>query len=78
MDDTPPLAANMVNMELLMSVSSGYCLANSVPAPVCTGINREVRAGGDAYVLATLEAIVADPNIFAAAGDVRTALYRFS
>jgi CheY-like chemotaxis protein len=28
-------------------------------------------------VLATLEAIVADPNIFAAAGDVRTALYRF-
>lgn len=35
------------------------------------------QAGGDAYVLATLEAIVADPNIFAAAGDVRTALYRF-
>jgi CheY-like chemotaxis protein len=35
------------------------------------------QAGGDAYVLATLEAIVADPSIFAAAGDVRTALYRF-
>lgn len=35
------------------------------------------QASGDAYVLATLEAIVADPNIFAAAGDVRTALYRF-
>src|ERR1700719_878711 len=35
------------------------------------------QAGGDAYVLATLESIVADPNIFAAAGDVRTALYRF-
>jgi CheY-like chemotaxis protein len=35
------------------------------------------QAGGDAYVLATLEAIVADRNIFAAAGDVRTALYRF-
>ncbi|MGI8568736.1 MAG: response regulator [Methylocella sp.] len=35
------------------------------------------QPGGDAYVLATLEAIVADPDSFAAAGDVRTALYRF-
>jgi CheY-like chemotaxis protein len=35
------------------------------------------QSGGDAYVLATLEAIVADPDIFVAAGDVRTALYRF-
>lgn len=55
---------------------SGYCLANSVPAPVCTGINRESgrwrclrarHAGSDCR----------GPEIFAAAGDVRTALYRF-
>jgi CheY-like chemotaxis protein len=35
------------------------------------------QAGGDAYVLATLEAIVADPAGFAAAGVGRPALYRF-
>jgi CheY-like chemotaxis protein len=34
------------------------------------------QAGGDAYVLATLEAIVADPNGFDAGHDVRAALYR--
>jgi DNA-directed RNA polymerase specialized sigma24 family protein len=34
------------------------------------------QSGGDAYVFATLEAIVTDPNSFAAAGDLRTALYR--
>ncbi|WP_374307914.1 response regulator [Methylocella sp.] len=34
------------------------------------------QAGGDAYVLATLEAIVADPSEFEGADDVRTALYR--
>ncbi|WOJ89804.1 response regulator [Methylocapsa polymorpha] len=34
------------------------------------------QAGGDAYVLATLEAIVADPANFDAGADVRTALYR--
>lgn len=35
------------------------------------------QPGGDACVLATLEAIVADPPGFAAAGVGRTALYRF-
>ena len=35
------------------------------------------QAGGDAYVLATLEAIVADPNIFAAAGCADGALSFF-
>jgi CheY-like chemotaxis protein len=35
------------------------------------------QAGGDAYVLATLEAIVAEPAGFAAAGVGRAALYRF-
>ncbi|VTZ51577.1 Phyllosphere-induced regulator PhyR [Methylocella tundrae] len=34
------------------------------------------QAGGDAYVLATLEAIVADPSAFEKEPDVRTALYR--
>src|SRR5580704_5792973 len=34
------------------------------------------QPGGDAYVRATLEAIVADPAGLAAAGDGRTALYR--
>jgi len=34
------------------------------------------QAGGDAYVLATLEAIVADPGHFDVGDDVRTALYR--
>lgn len=34
------------------------------------------QAGGDAYVLATLEAIVADPDGFDAGHDVRAALYR--
>jgi len=34
------------------------------------------QAGGDAYVLATLEAIVADPAGFEASADLRTALYR--
>jgi CheY-like chemotaxis protein len=34
------------------------------------------QAGGDAYVLATLEAIVADPAAFDAGADVRTTLYR--
>lgn len=34
------------------------------------------QAGGDAYVLATLEAIVADPGEFAEIEDVKTALYR--
>jgi DNA-directed RNA polymerase specialized sigma24 family protein len=34
------------------------------------------QAGGDAYVLATLESIVADPSAFETETDVRTALYR--
>ena len=34
------------------------------------------QAGGDAYVLATLEAIVADPSAFDAGHDVRAALYK--
>jgi CheY-like chemotaxis protein len=33
------------------------------------------QAGGDAYVLATLEAIVADSSPFETTGDVRTTLY---
>jgi CheY-like chemotaxis protein len=33
------------------------------------------QAGGDAYVLATLEAIVADPTSFDAGADVRASLY---
>ena len=34
------------------------------------------QAGGDAYVLATLEAIVADPTAFRPGSDVRTSRYR--
>jgi CheY-like chemotaxis protein len=34
------------------------------------------QAGGDAYVLATLEAIVADPSELAKCADPKTALYR--
>ncbi len=34
------------------------------------------QAGGDAYVLATLEAIVADPSELNGAADLRAALYR--
>ncbi len=34
------------------------------------------QTGGDAYVLATLEAIVTDPSAFQPNADVRTALYR--
>jgi CheY-like chemotaxis protein/DNA-directed RNA polymerase specialized sigma24 family protein len=34
------------------------------------------QSGGDAYVLATLEAIVSDPSSFQPNTDVRTALYR--
>ena len=34
------------------------------------------QAGGDAYVLATLEAIVTDPSAFQPNTDVRTTLYR--
>jgi len=34
------------------------------------------QAGGDAYVLATLEAIVADPSSFDAGSDARTSLYK--
>jgi hypothetical protein len=34
------------------------------------------QGGGDAYVLATLEAIVADPEAFRAGGETRAALYR--
>jgi DNA-directed RNA polymerase specialized sigma24 family protein len=34
------------------------------------------QSGGDAYVLATLEAIVADPTAFKPGADVRTSLYR--
>jgi CheY-like chemotaxis protein len=34
------------------------------------------QAGGDAYVLATLEAIIADPTCFDSGDDVRTMLYR--
>jgi hypothetical protein len=34
------------------------------------------QSGGDAYVLATLEAIVADPEAFQAGGETRTSLYR--
>src|SRR5487761_1758210 len=33
-------------------------------------------SGGDAYVLATLEAVVADPAAFKPGADVRTSLYR--
>jgi len=35
------------------------------------------QSGGDAYVFATLEAIVEDATAFAKAGDVQTALYRY-
>ncbi len=35
------------------------------------------QAGGDAYVLATLEAIIADPAELAKCADPKTALYRF-
>jgi CheY-like chemotaxis protein/DNA-directed RNA polymerase specialized sigma24 family protein len=34
------------------------------------------QAGGDAYVMATLEAIVADPSEIGDAGDLKTSLYR--
>jgi CheY-like chemotaxis protein len=34
------------------------------------------QSGGDAYVLATLEAIVADPTAFKPGVDIRTSLYR--
>ena len=34
------------------------------------------QSGGDAYVLATLEAIVADPSRFAPGVDTKTALYK--
>ncbi|WP_297298943.1 response regulator [uncultured Methylovirgula sp.] len=34
------------------------------------------QAGGDAYVLATLEAVVAEPGAFADTADLRVALYR--
>src|SRR5271170_2361898 len=34
------------------------------------------QAGGDAYVLATLEAIVADPSELGDSADLRAALYR--
>src|SRR5665213_3066053 len=34
------------------------------------------QAGGDAYVLATLEAVVADPGGFADNSDLKIALYR--
>ena len=34
------------------------------------------QGGGDAYVLATLEAIVADPEAFRAGGETRASLYR--
>ena len=34
------------------------------------------QGGGDAYVLATLEAIVADPEAFREGGETRAALYR--
>ena len=34
------------------------------------------QAGGDAYVLATLEAVVAEPNAFADTADLRVLLYR--
>ncbi len=34
------------------------------------------QAGGDAYVLATLEAVVADPTEFAESADLKVALYR--
>jgi DNA-directed RNA polymerase specialized sigma24 family protein len=61
---------------------SSHTITSHIPylrrfARVLTGS----QPGGDAYVLATLEAIVADPAGFAeasaAAGDVRAALYRF-
>jgi CheY-like chemotaxis protein len=35
------------------------------------------QAGGDAYVLATLEAIVADPASFETTADVRASLYKY-
>jgi CheY-like chemotaxis protein len=34
------------------------------------------QSGGDAYVLATLEAIVADPSAFSDQADIRTTLYK--
>jgi CheY-like chemotaxis protein len=61
---------------------SSHTITSHIPylrrfARVLTGSQPD----GDAYVLATLEAIVADPAVFAAAsaaaGDVRTGLYRF-
>jgi DNA-directed RNA polymerase specialized sigma24 family protein len=51
-------------------------------APHLPHLRRFARAltgsqrSGDAYVVETLEAIVADPDSFDASGDVRSALYR--
>ena len=57
---------------------SSHTMTSHIPylrrfARVLTG----TQPGGDAYVVATLEAIVADPAGYAAAGVGRTALYRF-
>ena len=35
------------------------------------------QSANDAYVFATLEAIIEDPTVVAQAGDVPTALYRY-
>jgi CheY-like chemotaxis protein len=63
------------NGGLLMSMSQ----AISSHIPYLRRFSRALtgsQSGGDAYVFATLEAIVADPPIFSSEMNVRAALYR--
>jgi CheY-like chemotaxis protein len=66
--------------QTISSPQSFSAQATSLHIPYLRRFSRILtgsQPGGDAYVLAALEAIVADPAGFAAAGDARTALYRF-
>jgi DNA-directed RNA polymerase specialized sigma24 family protein/CheY-like chemotaxis protein len=61
--------------ELLMTISQ----AISAHIPYLRRFSRALtgsQSGGDAYVLATLEAVVADPSEFAQSADLKVALYR--
>jgi CheY-like chemotaxis protein len=63
------------NQERFMSISQ----AISAHIPYLRRFSRALtgnQSGGDAYVLATLEAIVADPSRFASGVDTKTALYK--
>src|SRR3954468_24318656 len=63
------------NQEPFMSISQ----AISAHIPYLRRFSRALtgnQSGGDAYVLATLEAIVADPSRFASGVDTKTALYK--